>query len=324
MRMATEETEQAARARLFRPASFLPTGEQFAIRHGDREAVVTEVGATLRAFTVAGQPFVDGFGAEELITGSRGVVLLPWPNRIAQGRYTFAGQTQQLPIAEAATGNAIHGLTRWANWMVIAHAADRIALGYLLHPQSGYPFLLALEVEYRLSDAGLWVRIAATNVGTSPAPFGAGHHPYFTVGTEFVDEVGLHVPAGTYFVTDARGIPTGRASVAGTEIDFRAERPIGALHVDTGYTDLAADADGWRRISMTHPSGAPRLTVAMDAAFRYAQVYSGDTLPPALRRRGLAIEPMSCTANAFNSGEGLVILQPGDRWSGAWEARVTG
>src|SRR6476659_2812588 len=94
--------KQAARAQIFRSASFLPTGEQFAIRHGDREAVITEVGATLRAFTVAGQPFVDSFAAEEFITGSRGVVMLPWPNRIEHGRYTFADQTQQLPIAEPA------------------------------------------------------------------------------------------------------------------------------------------------------------------------------------------------------------------------------
>ncbi len=322
--MATAGDGQGARAAVFRPASFLPTGEQFAIRHGDREAVVTEVGATLRAFAVAGQPFVDGFAAEEMITGSRGVVLLPWPNRIAQGRYTFAGQTQQLPIAEPTKGNAIHGLVRWANWTVIERAADRIALGYLLHPQTGYPFLLALEVEYRVSDAGLRVRTAATNVGKVPAPFGAGHHPYFTVGTEFVDAARLHVPAETYYRTDERSIPTGRASVAGTEFDFRAEHPIGPLHIDTGYTDLAADADGWRRIALVHPSGAPRLTVAMGDAYRYAQVFTGDTLPPGLRRRGLAIEPMSCAANAFNSGDGLFALQPGETWSGVWEARVTG
>src|SRR5262245_17895433 len=152
---------QAARAHVFRPASFLPTGEQFAIRHGDREAIVTEVGATLRAFTVAGQPFVDGFAANAFITGSRGGVLLPWPNRIENGRYTFANQTQQLPIAEPGMGNAIHGLVRWANWSVIEQGVDRIALGYLLHPQTGYPFLLALDVEYALSDRGLQVRTHA-------------------------------------------------------------------------------------------------------------------------------------------------------------------
>ena len=318
-----ESDEQAVRARVFRPASFLPTGEQFAIRHGDREAVITEVGATLRAFTVAGQPFVDGFAAEEFITGSRGVVLLPWPNRIEHGRYTFANQVQQLPIAEPAKGNAIHGLVRWANWTVIERTEARILMGYLLHPQTGYPFLLALEVEYALSDTGLRVRTTARNIGTAPAPFGAGNHPYFTVGTEFVDDARLHVPAETYYVTNEQSIPTGRASVAGTELDFRAEHPIGPLHIDVGYTDLTADTDGWRRISLGHPSGAPWLTVAMHPVYRYAQVFSGDTLPPNLRRRGLAIEPMSCAANAFNSGDGLRVLQPGETCSGVWEAQVT-
>jgi aldose 1-epimerase len=321
--MATGEEEQVAQARVFRPASYLPTGEQFTIRHGDREAVITEVGATLRAFTIAGQPFVDGFAAEEFVTGSRGVVMLPWPNRIEHGHYTFADQAQQLPIAEPAKGNAIHGLVRWANWTVIERAEARILMGYLLHAQSGYPFLLALEVEYALADAGLRVRTTARNVGPSPAPFGGGHHPYFTVGTEFVDAARLHVPAETYYLTNERSIPTGRASVVGTELDFRAEHPIGPLHIDTGYTDLAADAEGWRRIALIHPSGTPRLTVAMHPVYRYAQVFSGDTLPPDLRRRGLAIEPMSCAANAFNSGDGLRVLQPGETWSGVWEVRVT-
>src|SRR5262249_33478968 len=157
----------------------------------------------------AGQAFVDGFAAEEFITGSRGVTMLPWPNRIDQGRYTFADQVQQLPIAEPAKGNAIHGLVRWANWSVIERADARILMGYLLHAQSGYPFLLALEVEYAVSDAGLRVHTSARNVGSVPAPFGAGHHPYFTVGTTFVDDARLHVPAETYYLTNERSIPTG-------------------------------------------------------------------------------------------------------------------
>jgi aldose 1-epimerase len=308
---------------VFRSASFLPTGEQFAIRNGDREAIVTEVGATLRAFTVAGQPFVDGFAADAFITGSRGGVLLPWPNRIENGRYTFANQTQQLPIAEPGMGNAIHGLVRWANWSVIEQEVDRIALGYLLHPQTGYPFLLALDIEYALSDRGLRVRTSARNVGYAPAPFGAGNHPYFTVGTEFIDAARLHVPAATYYRTNERSIPVERASVTGTELDFRTEHPIGPLHIDTGYTDLIADADGRRRISLIHPGGVPRLTVAMDGAYRYVQVFTGDTLPHDLRRRGISIEPMTCAANAFNSGDGLLVLQQGEVWSGSWEVGVT-
>ncbi len=301
----------------------LPSGEQYELRHGDQRAVVTEVGGTLRRYQVAGQHFLDGFAAAEMPTGGRGQVLLPWPNRIAGGNYTFQGQTNQLAIGEPRHGNASHGLTRWQSWRLLEQAADRVALGLTIYPQSGYPFALALELAYSLSDAGLTVRTTARNVGVGPLPYGAGHHPYFTVGTPTIDGALLHLPAASRLTTDERLIPTGRAAVADTPFDFRTPRQIGELVLDTCFADLLPDADGATRIVLTQPGGAPRLTLTLDAAYRFVQVYSGDNLPdPAARRRGLAIEPMTCPANAFNSGEGLLILPPGESHSAVWGARA--
>jgi len=148
------------------------------------------------------------------------------------------------------------------------------------------------------------VRTTARNVGAGALPFGAGHHPYFTVGTARVDEATLHLPARTFLITDERLLPTGRAPVAGGDFDFRAGRAIGGTRLDTCFTDLAADDDGRIRITLAAPGGAPRLTLALDAAYGFVQVYTGDNLPdPEARRRGIAIEPMTCPANAFNSGD---------------------
>ena len=106
---------------------------------------------------------------------------------------------------------------------------------------------------------------------------------------------------------------------ADTPYDFRAARPIGDLPLDTCYADLIPDADGATRITFAHPDGSPRLTLILDAHYRFAQVYSGDNVPdPAARRRGLAIEPMTCPANAFNSGDGLITLQPGATFRATW------
>lgn len=300
-----------------------PTGEQFELRHGDQSAVVTEVGAGLRAYRVAGRDCLDGFGAGEMPTGGRGQVLLPWPNRIAGGRYSFGGQDQQLPISEPRHGNASHGLTRWQPWRLVERTSARVSLALTVFPQSGYPFALALELAYSLDDAGLTVRTTARNVGAAPLPFGAGHHPYFTVGTERVDATLLHLPAASRLTTDERLIPTGRAPVADTPHDFRQPRAVGDLALDTCYADLTPDADGATRIALIHPDGAPRLTLTLDRHYRYAQVYSGDSLPdPAARRRGLAIEPMTCPANAFNSGEGLIALRPGESFAAVWAVRA--
>jgi len=299
-----------------------PTGAQYELRHGDQSAIVTEVGATLRAYTVGGTAILDGFAPDTLPTGGRGQVLMPWPNRVAGGRYTFAGQQHQLALSEARAQNASHGLVRWANWTLAAQAANRAVLRLVLHPQSGYPFALALELAYTLDDHGLTVRATARNVGTGAAPFGVGFHPYFTTGTPTIDDAILTVPANTTLATDERMIPTGHVAMDNTPLDFRAPRPLGDTHLDTCYTNLIPDADGRARITLAGPSGTPRITLTLDPAFRFAQLYSGDNLPAPDRRRGLAIEPMTCPANAFNSGDGLLILDPGQTFTASWSIHV--
>jgi len=302
----------------------LPMGEQFELRLGDQRAVVAEVGATLRSWEVAGREFLDTFAPDERSTGGRGQVLLPWPNRIDGGAYTFLGQRYQLPLTEPQRRNASHGLVRWLNWAPLERSAARLVLGLRLEPQPGYPFALALELDYALSPAGLAVRTTARNAGPTPLPFGAGQHPYFTVGTARVDDALLRLPARTYLTTDDRLIPTGRAPVVGTALDFQAERPIGGTRLDTCFTDLRADVDGRVRVALSHPVGAPRLTIALDAAYRFVQAYTGDSLPEeAGRRRGIAIEPMTCAPNAFNSGDGLRVLGPGETFTAVWTASVT-
>ena len=176
---------------------------------------------------------------------------------------------------------------------------------------------------YSLGPAGLEVRTTARNAGTTPLPLGVGQHPYFTVGTARVDDATLRLPARTALTTDDRLLPTGRVPVAGSALDFRAARPIGATRLDTCFTDLLADPDGRTRVRLAGPGGAPRLTLALDAAYRYLQAYTGDALAdPAARRRGIALEPMTCPANAFNSGEGLHMLHPGESFTAAWGVGV--
>lgn len=301
-----------------------PSGAQYTIRHGEQRAIITEVGATLRAYEVGGRAFLDGFELDEMSSGGRGQVLAPWPNRLAGGSYEFGGARFQLALSEAKTQNASHGLVRWANWQLVAHEEARVTLALTLHPQSGYPFALALELTYSLADDGLTVHTTARNVGAKALPFGIGFHPYFTVGTAWVDEATFTLPAATSLLTDERMIPTGRAGVAGGPLDFRTARAISDTVIDACFTDLAGDTDGRTQIGLASPTDTPTLTLTLDPAFGFVQVYTGDNLPdPAMRRRGLAIEPMTCPANAFNSGDGLLILQPDESFGAAWNVRVS-
>lgn len=290
-----------------------PSGDQYWLEADGQEASVVEVGGGLRTYAVDGVDVLEGYGVDEMAAGGRGQHLLPWPNRIAGGRYSFAGEDLQLALTEPGRQNASHGLVRWANWAPRAHDGDRLVMGLTLHPQPGYPFTLDVEVEYRLGAGGLSVATTATNVGDRPCPYGAGSHPYLTVGTELVDDAVLLVPAATRLEADERGIPTGAVAVEGTQYDFQMAKPIGDLVVDHAYTDLTgneavfASADGQRR-----------LTLWWDSAYRWVMVFTGDTLAPARRRRGLAIEPMTCAPNAFVTGDGLRVLEPEESWTTMW------
>jgi aldose 1-epimerase len=285
--------------------------------------VVTEVGATLRAYTVAGDRVVDGFEVDEWSHGGRGQVLAPWPNRLGDGRYRFGAATGQAPINEPQLGNAIHGLVRWLPWQPEAHAQNVVVLGCRLYPSPAYPYHLGLRVEYRLGRQGLVVTTTATNLGADTLPFGLGFHPYLTVGTERIDTASLQLPATERLVLDGRALPTGEVEpVLGTDLDFTRGRPIGAMRLDTAFTALQRDGDGRARASLADPAGGRGVELWMDDRFDHLMCYTGDTLDDEGRRRtGVAVEPMSCPPDAFRSGVRLTVLEPGQQWEAVWGIR---
>ena len=301
-------------------AGIPPSGRQYPISHGAQRAVITEVGAGLRTYTLDDEDLIDGYGEDEMCSAARGAPLLPWPNRLQDGRYDFGGITYQTALTEPAKYNAIHGLTRWRNWSAAEHEGERVLMTLLLHPQEGYPFTLSLGIEYRLSQHGLSVVTMATNAGSQPLPYGAGQHPYVTVGTAVIDDAVLRVPALLRLDVDDRLIPTGSLiPVQRTPFDFVEPRRIGATQLDTAFTSLRPDADGLTRVDMEAPDGGRRLTLWMDGSYRFLMVFTGDTIPQVgRRRRGLGIEPMTCAPNAFRTGDGLLVLQPGESATSKW------
>ncbi|WP_371634802.1 gluconokinase, GntK/IdnK-type [Streptomyces zaomyceticus] len=301
-------------------ASSSPTGGSWRLVRGEQSAEVVQLGGALRDYVVNGRPVLDSFSTGAGITGGRGQLLVPWPNRVGGGRYRFDGRDLQLPLTEVEKDNAIHGLLRWTLWEPLARTDDSVTLGTTLCPQPGYPFLLDVRVEYRLGPEGLGTTVRATNTGTEPAPYGVGQHPYLTVGTHLVDSAVLTVPARTLLRTDGRGLPIGQEPVDGTPYDFRTARPIGDLRLDTAFTGLDRDPDGRAVVRLAHPSGLRGVDLRLGDGTRWVQVYTGDTLAePERRRRGVAVEAMSCPPDAFRSGTDLTVLQPGETHVLRWE-----
>ena len=296
-----------------------PSGEQYVVSAAGYRAVVTESGATLRALEHDGRPLVAGFAEEQQASSGRGQLLLPWPNRIADGRYSFGGGDLQLPLSEVARGHASHGLVRWASWQPLDLADDSVLLGYRLMSQPGYPWTLDLTAAYAVAADGLTVTVTARNLTASAAPFAAGAHPYLTVGGS-LESWELTAPARTALEVDDRLLPLARVDVAATHLDFTEPRVIADTHLDNAYTDLDRGDDGRAEVRLR---GADREVVLwMDEQHRWVQLFTG---PPG-RREALAVEPMTSPPDAFNSREDLLELapagSPGDSVSLTWGIRA--
>ncbi|MBL7502255.1 aldose 1-epimerase family protein [Frankia sp. CNm7] len=304
-----------------------PSGRQLELVHAGSSVTVVEVGGGPRDYRVDGVPVLDGYPLDAMASHGRGQLLAPWPNRIAGGRYRWGGATLQLPVSEPATGNAIHGLARWSAWDLERTGSASATASFTVHAQTGYPFTLDFRAEYALGDEGLAVTMTATNRSASAAPVGMGAHPYLFVpgpgGAPLpVDDATLTIPANRRLLVNEALIPIDAEEVAGGPFDFRAARPVGRLALDTCFADLRRDADGLARVVLAGESGEAggggTVIVWMDQAWEYIQIFTSDSLRGDERRRSIAVEPQTCPADAFNSGQGLRILEPGESFGGSW------
>jgi aldose 1-epimerase len=303
----------------------LPTGTQHDLVCGDTSATVVEVGGTLRRCAIGGVEVLDGFERSECGTDYRGQTLVPWPNRLRDGRYRFGGVEHQVPLSEPARGNALHGLVGWLPFGASRAGADRVTMRQVLPPQPGYPFALEVAIAYAVSDRGLTVTTTATNVGDADAPYGTGAHPYLRLGPGTIDGLTLQAPARSWLPSDERAIPDGRhLPVDGGPYDLRTPSPLAGRRLDTAFTDLDRDGDGRAWVELASPAEKLNVRLWMDERYPFLMLFTGDGLPdPARRRTGLAVEPMTCAPNAFQSGDGLVVLAPGGAHTASWgiEAR---
>lgn len=294
-----------------------PTGEQYPISGAGHVAVVCEVGATLRVLQRDGVDLVRGFGAEEAVTMCRGQQLLPWPNRIRDGRWTWQGRTEQLPISEVERSTAIHGLVRWMPWELVDHREDQVTQRVVLRPQDGWPATLEAIITHRLDADGLTVELVVANPCADPLPFGYGAHPYLSVGADDVADVELRLPAGHHLEVDPQRLLPGALAPVTAELDLRQGRRLGGLELDTAFTGLETSGGRWS-VGLSHGDRTTELWA--DQGFGWLQVFTG------AGDGSIAVEPMTCGPDAFNPGpthDGLIVLKPGQRFSGSWGVRGT-
>lgn len=298
-------------------------GDEYHLRHGDYTAVVTEIGGGLRELRYGDRDLVRSYHPEEVRPRYRGAILVPWPNRVVDGRYSFDGEEYQLDISEPERHHALHGLVCWSRFELLDSDSTSVVLEHRLVPRTGYPFCVDVRVRYELGEGGLTCAVTARNSGVRRAPYGVASHPYLLGGDGRVDDWTLHVPAARMQqVTADRYVPVGLAPVDSSPFDFRRPRGILTTEVDHAFTDLEPDGDGLVRARVTGADGQGVECEWSPEVLPWVQVHTADLPDAAESRRGLALEPMSCPPDAFNSGTDLKLLGPGEQHVAAWTIRA--
>jgi aldose 1-epimerase len=291
------------------------TGEQFEISRGGARAVVTELAGCLRLFERDGVQLTETFGDDDIPPGAAGILLAPWPNRVAGGQWQLHGRRQQLDITEPARGYASHGLLRNTGYRPVSRSGSSIVLRAEIFPQHGYPFRLTHEAGYAIdADGGLRVTQSLTNLSAEPAPAALGAHPYLRLGDVDTGLLELAVPGASYLESDERLIPTATVAAEGP-MDLRGGVAVAGRSVDAAFTDLARGGDGRARCTLTAPDGRS-VSLWQDESFPYVHIFVTDKFPG--RQVAVAMEPMTAPANALNSGDGLRWLEPGATLAGSW------
>ncbi|MEW1986624.1 aldose 1-epimerase family protein [Pseudarthrobacter oxydans] len=300
----------------------MPSTEH-SIASGPYTALVTTRGGALRELRHQGRDLVVGFGPEGRIPDYRGVMCVPWPNRLADGRYTYAGKDFEAAINEPERGSALHGLATGMNWELRQAAADSVVLACRVGAGRHYPSDLEVSVTYSLGPGGLRSTVSTVNVGQAAAPYGVCPHPYLVAGQGKLDDWTLELPAHDFLeVTPDRLLPTGMKSVEGHAFDFRSPRQLGSLKIDHAFTGISRDQQGLARVRVQDPAGTG-VELEWGAEWPWVQIHTADK-PVGPDRLGLAVEPMTCPPDAFNSGTDLVHLKPGESHAASWIIRAFG
>lgn len=298
-----------------------PSGEDITIRsraRGSRlEVTIAAVAAALRAFVVDGIDIVPRYAPRGIPSMGSGIVMVPWPNRVADGRWILDGAAQQLDVSEPEKNNALHGLLRHTRYQVLWRDESSVTLGAGVYTANGYPFLLETSVRYSVDEAGLTATHFVRNHSASPAPIALGTHPYFQIGDVRTDDLVLTSPATRVYVDDARSLPVRQEDVSGM-FDLRAGARVGDLELDHCFTGLAPAGER-STTSLAAPDGRS-VEVWADPDFGYQVLLTTrsfiDHTGAAIR--AVAIEPQTAAVDAFNTGEGLRWLQPGEGWTLSW------
>jgi aldose 1-epimerase len=300
------------------------TGNQYSISFGDYSAVVTELGAILRVLKWKDKDLLASFDANETVPCCNGYVLVPYPNRVEDGTYTFDGKTYSMPIDEPERNTSLHGFGFRSYWNLEELTESSVTLSWRAPSIPSYPFDVTVYAHYELEDSGLTQSVTVENNDEKPAPWAFGIHPWLANGVTGhrgddieADNAACHLELHAskhVTVSPDRLLPTGVEDVAGTKYDLTTNPSFEGKGYDDAWTGLEHGDDGSTVATFTRPDGI-QVRLSGDSTVNSWQVCTGTGFDASFRPAGVAVEPMTAHANAFRTGDNLVTVEPTESYS---------
>ncbi|MGK9369956.1 aldose 1-epimerase [Melioribacter sp. Ez-97] len=241
---------------------------------------------------------------DDLFTNAK---MCPYVGRVDRGKYVFNGSEYQLPVNYPEEGNSSHGLLFDKPFEVAETKNDgnfaEIVLVYEYRKENeGYPFDFNITIVHRIEKGkGYSCVTKIENLSDTGIPVADGWHPYFDLN-EKIDNLKLQLDSDEMILTDENRMPASRIKYG----EFRALKNLGDTFFDNCFTLIPEN--GFVNTFLINEREDLRIKIWQEAGrakYNYLVIYT----PP--DRRTIAIEPMTSNVNAFNNGEGLIILEPG-------------
>ncbi|GAW42577.1 Aldose 1-epimerase [Brevundimonas sp. SH203] len=236
--------------------------------------------------------------------------LVPYANRIADGRFVFSGRSVRLKTLDRFAPHALHGDGWLLPWTVTQQSSKAVEMT-LDWPgdAEGWPWPWRATQSVSLSADGLRIALSVTNAGDAPMPSGLGLHPYFHRPQDAV----LTLDATGVWATDDRCIPAHLAAPDAVTDWSQGVAVNTAPFVDHAYA-------GWAGTALL-TGGGQKVVVTSDAGARWVQVYAPTGAD------FVCVEPVTHRPDAHNApsdeDHGLVTLAPGETQSLTLQVRAT-
>jgi aldose 1-epimerase len=239
--------------------------------------------------------------------GAANFALVPYANRIAQGRFTHAGRDITLPRNFGDHAHPLHG-TGWKRpWQVQEHAADSLTLGFEQHADEHWPWPFRATHRIALDSRAARFEISLRNLAQEAQPVGIGFHPAFAAH----ERTRLQMQVGGVWAIDADSLPTTLVSAGHVLPELPGDVPVlRATLVDHCFT-------GWSRAFRIRHAGSAgdidAVEVTASSQMTFLQVY----MPP--EKPWFCAEPMSQMPDALHHAggaidTGLKMLAPDTEW----------